>query len=248
MAPKIDPTSDATLVQRYDEMYNNSPSFKSRLHNVVTSSRALKLVSVPGVGDADYTEATNTIRVWQQNAAGPKSPTEIRDDIFFELHNAKKAMAFADIIGIKGYNKTSLANDIKKQAGYALAVEWAEWNNVAECVILNDTVNAEAGAAGPLLHNPSPFRGPFVAPGNNWMKFEHYLDQQITSGHTAHYDAAATGGGWTGMKLLKLVSVKSGDTVEIYTNELTPPPGRTPAINYRGNPFLWDLVKTTQLS
>src|SRR4051794_8019811 len=114
MAPKIDPTSDPTLVQRYDELYNNSDAFKSRLHNVVTTSRTLKLVSVAGAGDADYDAATNTIRVWQQNGGGPKTHTEIRDDIFFELHNAKKAMAFADIGGLKGYNIAALANDIKK--------------------------------------------------------------------------------------------------------------------------------------
>lgn len=247
MAPKIAPTSDPVLIQRYDELYNNSDAFKSRLHNVVTTSRALTLVSVPGVGGASYETATNTIRVWQQNPGGPKTNTEIRDDIFFELHNAKKAMAFADISGLKGYNIASLTNDVKKAAGYALAVEWAEWNNVAECVILNDIVNVQAAGAGPLLHTPSPFRAPFTAPGDNWMKFEHYLTEQIQTGHTGHYDAAASNPTWIGKEILKQVAAKSSDAVEIYQNELNPPPGRRPNINFRGNPFLWELVKNLKL-
>jgi hypothetical protein len=247
MAPKIDPTSDPILIQRYDELYNNSNAFKSRLHNVVTVSRALTLVSVAGVGAAGYGPATNTITVSQQNKHGFKANTEIRDDIFFELHNAKKAMAFDDIRGLKGYNTASLANDIKKAAGYALAVEWAEWNNVAECVILNDIVNAQAGGAGPLLPTPSPFRGQFTAAGNNWMKFANYLTEQIQTQHTGHYDAAAPNTTWIGKEILKQVAEKSSDSVEIYPTELNPPAGRQPSINSRGNPFLWDLIKDLKL-
>jgi hypothetical protein len=249
MAPKIDPTSDATLMQRYDEMYNNSPSFKSMLHNVVTASRSLKLVSAPRVGDASYNESAHTIEVCLNNTNGAKTATEIRDDIFFELHNAKRAMAFADIAGAKGYNRASLVHDVRKAAGYALAVEWAEWNNVAECVILNDTVNFEAGAAGPLLHVPSPFRGSFTTGGANWMKFTKYLDDQVASGHTGHYDDAATPGGtWIGPKILNQASQQSGAAVEIYANELNPAIGFAPKLNYRGNPFLWDLVRSMRLS
>lgn len=249
MAPKIDPTSDAYLILRYDELYNGSAEFRSRLHNVVTSSRSLKLLLNPVVGTAEYNPKENSITVWRQNAGGNKTDVELRDDLFFELHNAKKSMAFDVIDGPAGYNSGSMANDVKKLAGYALANEWQEWINVAESTILVYIVNIQAGAA--LLPSPPPYRAQFNAGPNSWMKFSNYLQAQSgIGGHATHYDAAATGPQWKGFRLLQVVASISGNSsyLEIYPNEIASTPPQQPHINSRGNPFLWDLVKKLQLS
>lgn len=249
MAPKIDSTSNAYLTQRYDELYNASADFKSRLHNVVTSSRALKLVLDPGAGHADY-GSDNSITVCRQRSLGVnKTDTEVRDDIFFELHNAKKSTAFSILDGSSGYNIASLTNDSRKAAGYALAVEWTEWVNVAESTILVYIVNSQAGTAGPLLTSPPEYRSQFDAGDTSWLKFSNYLDTQVATGHTSYYDDKASNGSrWTGYDILRVTTSngRNSSDVTIVTNEIAPTTGQ-PKINSRGNPFTWDLVKVLDL-
>lgn len=248
MAPNVDQASDAMLLLRYDELYNNSADFKSSLHNVVTSSRALLLVLDPGVGAAEYGADNNSIKVWRQSSAGvDKTDEEIRNDIFFELHNAKKSMTFQDLSGGRGYNVASLANDSKKAAGYALAVEWVEWINVAQCTVLANIVNRQS-AIGQLLQNPPEFQPAFNAGPTSWLKFSNYLQMQVTNGHTAHYDSAATPGGrWIGTQILQAVAARGTVDLEITSNEFSPP-GRPPRLNSRSNPFTWELVKALKLN
>jgi len=247
MAPKVDQVnSDPGLFQRYDELYTTG-AFKSRLHNIVTTSRALLLLSAPGVGAAHYDPSNNSITVWQQSAVGvAKTNMELRDDIFFEIHNAKKSMAFNDLHAAKGYNRESLASGgSKKKAGYALAVEWVEWNNVAESVILTARVNNES-AMGQLLPAPPVYQGAFAPGAASWLKFSNYLDAQLASGHTASYDPAAAppATGWLGKKILAALAAKNKTDLEITANEMAP----TGSLNTRANPFTWELLNTLQLS
>jgi hypothetical protein len=247
MAPKIDPGSNALLVQRYDDMYNGSAEFKARLHNIVTANRVLKLLLDPGIGDADYDLTTHSIRVWRKNdGGGDKTDTELRNDLFFELHNAKRAMAFAALDGPSGYNIASLGEDIKKRASYALATEWEEWINVAESTIRVYIVNQQAGTA--LLTSPPEYRDFFDPGDDSWLKFSNYVKLQVGGGHTVSYDKAATGPKWKGFRVLELATAKDGVAVAITANEITPGIGQQARINTRGNPFAWDLVKGFQLA
>lgn len=249
MAPNIDPNSSQFLVDRYDELYNGSASFRSRLHNIVTSRRALRLDLDPSPGDALYDPSDNSITVYRvRSSGGDKTHTEVRNDLFFEMHNAKKAMAFAALDGSTGYNVDSLRNDIKKQAGYAIATEWTEWVNVAESTILVYMVNNEAGAA--LLSSPPEFRQQFDPGPDSWLRFANYLKQQVNAHHTAHYDPAATNDQWKGYAILRVVTAtgRYNSDLEIYRNEIAPTPPQQPHINSRGNPFTWELVKNLQLS
>jgi hypothetical protein len=246
VAPKIDPKSDAMLHQRYDDMYNNSTSFKSRVHNIVTNSRGLLLTLDTGDGEASYNSKTNEVTVFRNGLDGqPKTDTEIRNDLFFELHNAKKAAALSELVGLKGYNKAMLVGDVKKAAGYALAVEWLEWNNVAESTILVDVVNQEAAANGPLLSSPGEFRAAFNAGADSWTKFSNYLKQQVDLRHTDHYDAAAVPGGkWQGNRILEVVTPTQRDAVTISDAEIA----GTVRLKSRANPFTWELVNALRLN
>jgi hypothetical protein len=247
-APKIDQSSDALLIAHYDELYDNSPAFRSRLHNIVTSTRVLKLVLDPGVGHASFTLNDNSIKVWRYVSPGVvKTAEQIRDDIFFELHNARKAMALAALSGSDGYNVASLAGDIKKKAGYALANEWMEWYNVAESTLLAVVVNSQS-AIGQLLPSPPAYQGQFVAGATSWLKFSNYLDTQVATNHTAHYDpAAAPGQKWLGKEILRVVNTKGGADLEIYANEFAPAQ-QQPQLHSRANPFTWQLLKTLSIS
>jgi hypothetical protein len=248
MAPNIDPSSDAYLVQRYDDLYNASAEFRSRLHNVVTR-RALKLVANPSPGDAYWDPASNTITVHRQRSAGGnKTDIQLRDDLFFEMHNAKKSVAFEALDGSTGYNAASITNDVKKKAAYAVATEWTEWINVAESTILVYIVNAQAGVA--LLSAPPEFRAQFDAGPDSWLKFGNYLRMQVNTNHTFSYDPAATGAAWRGYDVLRVVAStgRNNSDLEIYTNEIAPNPPKQPSINTRGNPFDWSLIKGIQLS
>jgi hypothetical protein len=247
MAPKVDQVnSDPGLFQRYDELYTTD-AFKSRLHNIVTTSRAVLLLAAPGVGGAAYDPDRNSITVSQQSAVGvAKTNIELRDDIFFEIHNAKKAMAFQNLDGDREYNRQSLASGgSKKKAGYALANEWVEWNNVAESVILTILVNNQS-IIGQLLPNPPVYQAAFAAGAATWLKFSNYLNAQLVSGHTTAYDltAAPPATGWLGKKILEAVATKSKSDLEITSNEMAP----TGRLNTRANPFTWTLVNTVQLT
>ncbi|MEU9454931.1 hypothetical protein [Streptomyces sp. NPDC048277] len=246
MAPKIDNTSDAYLIQRYDELYNRSSEFRSLLHNVVTSMRALKLNLNPGAGAAHYDPTDNSITVWRQNSGGGggnKTDEQVRDDLFFELHNAKKSMAFDTIRGATGYNLASLTGDVKKAAGYALSIEWQEWINVVESTILVNIVNSTPGAQ--LLPSPPPYQANFNPGAASWLKFSNYLQAQVKIGHTTSYDKAAPGQQWKGYDILRVVASAGGNSsyLEITSNEIA-----SQKINSRGNPFIWDLVKPLQLN
>jgi hypothetical protein len=245
MAPKVDSSSNALLHQRYDDLYDNSAEFKSKLHNVVTSSRALLLVLDTGVGAAQYNPDNNSIKVWRQSATGVnKTDEELRDDIFFELHNAKKSMAFQDLKGSRGYNVASLTSGSRKMAGWALAVEWTEWINVAQCTVTANIVNTQS-TAGRLLKSPPEFQSCFSGP-TTWLKFSNYLKTQVAGDHTAHYDPAASGTTWIGNDILRVVATRSSTDLEITTNEFAPT-GRPPRLNSRGNPFTWELVNALEL-
>lgn len=246
MVPKIDPKSNAVLMQRYDDMYTNSTSFKSRVHNIVTNSRGLLLTLDTGDGEAYFNAKTNEITVFQNGLDGqPKTPTEIRNDLFFELHNAKRAMALAELYSLKGYNKAMLVGDSKKAAGYALAVEWLEWNNVAESTILVDVVNQEAGANGPLLSSPGEFRRDFDAGATSWTKFSNYLKLQVDHHHTSSYDAAAVPGAkWLGYRILEVVTPTQKDAVTFGDAEIA----GTVRLKSRANPFTWELVNALKLN
>lgn len=250
MAPKIADSSDAYLKQRYDEMYNGSAEFKTRLHNIVTNARVLTLNLDPGQGDAEYNPQTNTITIWRQRAdgSGDKTDTQVRDDLLFELHNARKSMNFNAISGTNGYNTVMLVGDAKKSAGYAIAVEWTEWINVVESTVMVYIVNAQSGAA--LLPSPPPFRSQFDDGPASWRKFENYLKAQVQSCHTANYDQAATGPTWKGYAILRAAFPAGRDTaaVEVSTAEITPLPGGKPYLKIRGNPFTFELVKALNLS
>lgn len=249
MAPKIDRSSDPYLVQCYDDMYNGSAEFKSRLHNVVTTARALTLALDPGQGDAAYDLRTHTITVCRQRAdgSGDKTDMEVRDDLLFELHNAKKAMNFQDLYGSNGYNAVMLVGDAKKAAGYALAVEWNEWVNVVEFTVMVDIVNNQAGHQ--LLPSPSVYRHDFAAP-LSWRKFANCLNDQVSTMHTAGYDPAATGPQWRGFAILKAAFPPGRDTTPIEASdvELTLLPGNKPYFKTRANPFTWEKVKVLQLN
>jgi hypothetical protein len=247
MAPKVDQVkSDPGLSQRYDELYSTD-AFKSRLHNIVTTSRALLLLSAPGFGAAQYDPTNNSITVWQQSSVGvAKTNMELRDDIFFEMHNAKKSMAFNDLDGSKGYNRESLASGgIKKKAGYALATEWVEWANVAEFVILTALVNNQS-TIGQLLPTPPVYQAAFAPGATCWLKFSNYLNAQLASGHTTTYDAAAAppATGWLGKKILEALATKNKTDLEITSVEMAPPG----SLNTRANPFTWGLLNTLQLT
>jgi hypothetical protein len=250
MAPKIDPKSDPYLMRCYDDMYNASATFKTRVHNVVTSPRALMLVLDPGQGAAAYDSKTNTITVCRQrgDGSGDKTDVQVRDDLLFELYNAKKAMNFNALYGSTGYNAVMLVGDAKKAAGYALAVEWNEWITTVESTVMVDIVNSQAGVT--LLPSPSVYRFDFADGPTSWRKFSNCLNVQVSTGHTVHYDNAANGLGWKGFAILKAAFPMGRDTtnVEVSTVELTPLPGGTPYLKSRDNPFTWEKVKTLQLS
>jgi hypothetical protein len=247
MAPKIDTASDAYLMLRYDEMYNGSNEFKTRLHNVVTSSRGLLLTLNPGPGGARYNPSNNSITVCRQdgNGGGNKPDTRVRDELFFELHNAKKSMALSELQGPKGYNVQSLRDDVKKAAGYAMAVEWTEWVNAAESTILVYVVNNQAGTN--LLSHPPVFRPEFDPGADSWRDFKNYLRTQVSGGHTAEYDAAATDDRWKGYAILRAVAGRESANLTIVENEIAPTPPQQPHINPRYNPFRWDLVAKLDL-
>jgi hypothetical protein len=247
MAPKVDQVnSDPGLFQRYDELYSTD-AFKSRLHNIVTTSRALLLLSAAGVGAAYYDPTKNSITVLQQSSVGvARTNMELRDDIFFEIHNAKKSMAFNELDGSKGYNRESLASGgSKKKAGYALAKEWVEWNNVAEYVILTARVNNQS-TIGQLLPSPPVYQAAFAPGAASWLKFSNYLNVQLAAGHTTTYDAAAAppAAGWLGKKILEALAAKNKTDLEITSNEMAP----TGSLNTRANPFTWGLLNTLQLT
>jgi hypothetical protein len=247
VAPNVDKKSDPMLVQRYDELYDNSPDFRSSLHNIVTSNRALLLILDPGTGTAEYDADRNSVQVWRQRRDGMlKTEEEIRDDMLFELHNAKKFMTFEEISGSRGYNAGMLVGDSKKSAGHALAVEWVEWMNVAQCTVLANIVNAQS-SKGPLLRNPPEFQGAFVSDPNTWLKFSNYLKMQVSLGHTERYDPAAKPGAtWLGTKILQAVAALRKQDLEITLNEFAPNQGM-PRLNSRSNPFTWEQVKTVSL-
>jgi len=77
MAPKVDQVnSDPGLFQRYDELYTTG-AFKSRLHNIVTTSRALLLLSAPGVGS--FSRSTTRRSPWPSTTSmRPKDTTGSR--------------------------------------------------------------------------------------------------------------------------------------------------------------------------
>src|SRR4051812_45537571 len=176
----------------------------------------------------------------------PPAPFGPWGRLFFEIHNAKKSMAFNDLHAAKGYNRESLASGgSKKKAGYALAVEWVEWNNVAESVILTARVNNES-AMGQLLPAPPVYQGAFAPGAASWLKFSNYLDAQLASGHTASYDPAAAppATGWLGKKILAALAAKNKTDLEITANEMAP----TGSLNTRATPFTWELLNPPQLT
>jgi hypothetical protein len=247
MTPKVDSSSNALLNQRYDDLYNYSADFKSKLHNVVTSSRALLLILDPGAGGAEYDTTNNSIKVWRQSSTGVnKTDEELRDDIFFEMHNAKKVTDFQALQGSRGYNRESLTNgSSRKKAGFALAAEWTEWINAAQYTILANIVNAQS-TGGQLLKNPPEYQGDFSGTAS-WLKFSNYLNTQSTENHTADYDpAAGPGTTWIGHDILRIVATGSGAALEITADEFAPTTG-SPRLKSRGNPFTWDLVNALQL-
>ncbi len=250
MAPKIDPRSDQYLMRCYDDLYNGSAAFKTRLHNVVTSARALILVLDPGQGAASYDAQTNSITVCRRREGdgGDKTDMQVRDDLLFELYNARKAMNFNTLDGPTGYNAVMLVGDVKKAAGYALAVEWNEWITTVEFTVMVDIVNSQAGVA--LLPSPAVYRADFADGPTSWRKFSNCLNTQVSTGHTVHYDSAAKGPGWKGFAILKAAFPIGRDAtnIELSVGELTPPAGGTPYLKSRDNPFTWDKVKTLQLS
>src|SRR5438445_13649609 len=110
-------------------------------------------------------------------------------------------MSFDTLCGSTGYNAVMLVGDVKKAAGYALAVEWNEWINAVEFTVMVDTVNSQAGVA--LLPSPAVYRPDFADGPTSWRKFSNYLNTQVNTRHTVDYDKAANGPGWKGFSILK---------------------------------------------
>ncbi|MGL5064913.1 MAG: DUF4157 domain-containing protein [Microcoleus sp.] len=215
-----------------------SDTFKNEVHKIITTSKEITLFLVDGLGTADYSYATHTIRIWNQtNENGIqryKSNQEIRDNLIFELHNAKKRGEFSRLN--KAYFIKGLDDD-KKNAAYALAIEWIEWFHIAQQIIRIENINKDASTN--LLTNQ--FKVYFV--GDHWTSFRGYLKTQVETGHTKHYDKNAVNNLWKGWKILTSIEERKKGTVQINNDEFDPQvTGQKPSIKLRTNPFLLDSM------
>jgi Domain of unknown function (DUF4157) len=238
--PKVADNSSNYLKFRYMALLR-SDTFKKEVHKIITSSKEITLELVQGVGTADYDHETHTIRIWRQTATNGlprnKSDKEIRNDLIFELHNAKKRGEFSRLH--ETYNIKGLDDD-NKNAFLALAMEWIEWFHLAEQVIRIENIRNDTSTD--LLTNE--FKQYFLT--GTWRSFREYLRDQIEAGHTKYYDDKAVDNyKWKGWNILKKIEAEGNKTkiLNISQDEFNPKvTGQKPHIKFRINPFTLDSM------
>lgn len=217
--------SDATLAGYYAAMLA-VPAF-AEVSAIVTANQRITLTDSGVGGPTDYTHATHRIRIPANANAAFR-----RDDMVFELHNAKKrgnltrahgmappALGPSPSLEDRAVHKTRTALS-------ALAVEWEEWVNVAEmherCVLINAANAADIANGGPGGFDVSDqFGGQYPVNGTGWYVFKNYLNAMRAAGHTAGYDANAGAANWIGMTILQTVSGTKANSLKITVKQLS---------------------------
>lgn len=183
--------SDATLTNEYNALAA-TPAFQV-LNRAVTTNTNITLVdsSIPGavLGPVDYDSATHTIRVPLNQNGHARPLADVRDDLLWEMHNARNRGSFVRI-GLPGVpvSVEDKRTHAARTAAAALAMEWAEWIRVAEQATRGGQINAALGAG----YVSNSFAPQFAAANSGWFLFKNYMKDQLATGHTANYDPAAS--------------------------------------------------------
>lgn len=198
--------SDATLTNEYNALAA-TPSFQV-LNRAVTTNTNITLVdsSLPGaaLGPVDYNSATHTIRVPLNQNGHARPLADVRDDLLWEMHNARNRGSFARI-GLPGapVSVEEKRTHAARTAAAALAMEWAEWIRVAEQATRGGQINAALGAG----YVSNSFAPQFAAANSGWYLFTNYMKDQLAAAHTANYDPAASPlPQWVGHSILQRYS------------------------------------------
>ena len=237
---------DGNLGKQY-ALLMRSPIFQKEINEEVTKFYTLKLKMINGPGTADYNPEKHEINVYTKDAddKSKKIPTRVRDELMFELHNAKSHGLFEIIDGENQYNSAAFnaKSDPVKIAGYALANEWQEWRNVVESTIRIHRINSELKIGSKLTNI---FAGAFPDTSNYWLAFRNYLKVNVDSKHTSHYDSwSILKDNWVGWEILQMVEKKEGYKV-LYTK--TDFKAGKFKMTARENPFLWTQLKSKKYS
>jgi len=250
--------SNAGLVAPYNALLA-SAAFQTLNTKITTNANIILLDSslIPGQ-PVDYNAGTHTIRVPLNTAAGaPRAVAEVRDDILWEMHNASIRGALGRSgakfdVGVPGPG--SSREDIEKypyqRAAFALCTEWEEWINVVEHDLRTQAINADPamGAGGP--HVTRTFAAQYAVSDAGWFLFKNYLQAQIATGHTTHYDGNAANADWKGHAMVNVAAAGTSSAyLKITQQQVTDyRSGKTSKVkSVSNNPFKNEGIITTAL-
>lgn len=194
--------SSAQLTAIYNAM-TADPSFQE-LNVAATTDADINLVDSsavgPALGPVDYSHDTHTIRVPLSQNGVPRPHADVREDLLWEMHNARNRGALRRTPGVaQPLSAEESRTYAERVAASALSTEWTEWIRVVEHDIRATEINQRLGAG----HVTRAFAPAFAQPDAGWYLFTNYLRAQLATGHTAAYDPAAAQPNWKGAAIVQ---------------------------------------------